>query len=299
MTNVYELATAKILELLEKNENPWTKPWVTRGLNQQKNLSSLRPYTGLNALILAMENQSTDYWLTYKQAQELGMQVRKGEKSAIVVGWFKSSYKSKDESEAGEENDGNEPVTKSGLRCRYFRVFNLSQLDNVPATLLEKAKRPDIVPFITGTDPAAEQVINQTGAKINFGVEQACYRPSADEIFMPDRERFEHVAEFYSTMFHELGHWTGHSKRLNRLELTKGTMFASKTYSQEELCAEMTSVYVCSSLNISSESALRNSSAYIKNWMKFLKDNPKAFVIACQQGQKAANYILKGGPVET
>lgn len=293
MTNVYELATAKILELMENNENPWTKPWITRGLNQQKNLSSLRPYAGLNALLLAMENQSTDYWITYKQAQELGMQVRKGEKSALIVGWFKSSYKSKDESDEGDGDD--ETPSRSGLCCRYFRVFNLSQLDNVPASLMTKAKRPDIVPFLTGTVPAAEQVIEQTKAKINFGVEQACYRPSADEIYMPDRDRFAETSEFYSTIFHEIGHWTGHSKRLCRAELTKGILFASKSYSQEELCAEMTSVYVCSSLNISSDSALRNSSAYIKNWMKFLKDNPKAFVIACQQAQKAADYIMKGG----
>jgi antirestriction protein ArdC len=97
-------------------------------------------------------------------------------------------------------------------------------------------------------------------------------------------------------MFHELGHWTGHSSRLNRSELQKANLFNSKNYSREELCAEMASVFVCSSLNISNESSLRNSAAYLQSWMKFLTDNPKAFVIACQQAQKAADFILKTNP---
>jgi antirestriction protein ArdC len=112
---------------------------------------------------------------------------------------------------------------------------------------------------------------------------------------MPDKSRFFKICEFYSTLFHELGHWTGHASRLNRSELVKGTLFNSKVYSQEELVAEMASVFVCSSLNISSDSSIRNSAAYIKNWLSFLKSNPKAFVIACQQGQKSADFILSKG----
>lgn len=287
-SNVYEIVTEKIVKMLEANENPWVKPWVTRSLGNQRNLASGRAYTGLNALLLAMENKPNDYWLTFKQADELGLKIRKGEKSAIVIGWFRSTSKVEDE-------DGEESEVSTGLRCRYFRVFNLSQFENVPQSLLDKTKRQDVPTFETGVDPKTESVISALKASIEFGVEQACYRPKADTIHMPDRNRFEHMAEFYSTMFHELGHWTGHESRLNRNEVGRTNLFNSKAYSQEELCAEMSSVYTCSSLNISSDSSVRNSVAYLQGWLKFLKDNPKAFVIACQQGQKAADYILGGG----
>jgi antirestriction protein ArdC len=286
MNSTYQIVTEKILDLLQKNENPWTKPWVTKSLQHQKNLSSLRPYTGLNALLLAMDNKPNDYWLSFKQAQDLGLRLSKGEKSTMIIGWFKPSSK--------EMNDDGEEVSVKGrgLACRYFRVFNLSQFENVPASLLSKTARPDVPTFETETLDVAESIIAETKALIKFGVEQALYRPGLDVIEMPDRNRFAKSCEFYSTMFHELGHWTGHKTRLNRAELQKANLFNSKNYSQEELCAEMTSVFVCSSLNISNDSTLRNSSAYLQSWMKFLKDNPKAFVIACQQAQKAADLIL-------
>lgn len=285
--NVYELATQQIVELLSQNINPWAKPWVTRQLLNQKNLNSGRAYTGINALILSLQDKPLDYWLTFKQADDLGFKIKHGEKSTLIIGWFKTSFKNKD-ADPDDEND-----SRSGLACRYYRVFNLSQCDNVPDSLLKKAQRPEVATFSEDKNELAEKIIIDTLANIKFGSEIACYRPRLDEISMPDRNRFEKQNEFYSTMFHELGHWTGHESRLNRSELAKANLFNSKNYSKEELCAEMTSVFVCSSLGISGESALRNSAAYLQSWLKFLKGDSKAFVIACQQAQKASDFILK------
>lgn len=289
--NTYEIVTEKIVELLAANENPWTKPWVTKALSHQKNLFSMKAYNGLNAMILAMENRPNDFWLSYKQGQDLGFTLKQGSKSSIIIGWFKGSSK------VEKENDDGETETKivGGLCCRYFRVFNLSDFDGVPDEILKKTVRNDVSTFETETVDVAEKLIIATKAKIGFGVEQACYRPKLDEISMPDRNRFPRMNEYYSTMFHELGHWTGHETRLKRAGVMNVNRFGSTAYSQEELVAEMTSVFVCSSLNISNDSSIRNSVAYLQSWMKFVKNNPKAFTIACQQGQKAADLIVSMG----
>jgi len=296
-SNTYEIVTHQIVELLEKNENPWTKPWVTRSIGGQKNLVSQRPYKGLNALILSLQNRSTDYWLTFKQADELGFKIAKGSKSTPIIGWFRSSFEKEVETENGETENGETEIElkSSGLRARVFRVFNLDQCENVPESLLQKTKRPQVQTFEDTRRPEIDAIIGQTKAKILFGFEQAAYYPALDVIKMPDRNRFPAESEFYSTVFHELGHWTGHKSRLNRSGIEKVARFASETYSQEEMVAEMCSVYVCSSLGVSNDSTTRNSVAYLQGFLKLLKNDPKAFVIACQQGQKAADLILKEG----
>jgi antirestriction protein ArdC len=282
--NAYQVATEKILELLDDGEVPWTKPWTSRLMGYQKNLNSGRAYTGFNALSLAMSDKPSPYWLTFKQANELGLKIRKGEKATAVIGWFKFAKKSQDETDEEEK--------RSRLCAKVYRVFNVSQCDGLSDKLKELAF-PPVKTFETPQIEKAEKLVKDTKALITYGHERACYIPSMDKIEMPAIDRFKSSEEYYSTAFHELGHWTGHTKRLNRKEVNKAISFQSKDYSQEELVAEMTSIFVCSSLDITSDTSVRNSAAYIQGWKKFIKDNEKAFVIACQRAQKAADFILK------
>lgn len=235
-----------------------------------------------------MSGMESDYWLSQRQADDYGFTLKDGEKPTLVIGWFIRAIKKNPE-----------PILKDdekqtgGLAARYFRVYNLTQFDGVPEKMLNMGK-VDVPTYSNDTINIADDLVSRQKAIIKHGAESAFYSPLSDEISMPYMSRFFSSEEYYSTMFHEIGHWTGHSSRLNRHELVKGSMFNNKIYSQEELCAEMASVFVCSTLGISNESSVRNSAAYIGAWLKFLKGNPKAFVIGCQQGSKASDYILRG-----
>lgn len=287
----YERVTAQVLEAMqEEGLAPWAKPWTSRILGHQKNLTSQRAYTGLNALVLGIMPRKYDYWLTYKQAQVLGLQVAKGEKATPIIGWFKP------DSRTLENEDGELETRSYGLRPRTFFVFNLDQMENVPENLAKLAARSETPTYTHGeTHKGADDLIAKQGATVQHGRDHAYYVPAQDTIGVPDRDRFPFLAEYYSTVFHELGHWTGHASRLARKEVMQGSLFRSREYSQEELVAEMTSVFVCAGLGIATDASFRNSAAYIRGWLKFLQSNPKAFVIACQQAAKAHKFLTDKG----
>jgi len=280
--NVYEIITSKILEDLESMNNPWVKPWVSRSIGCQKNGESKRAYTGINALILATSGRESDNWLTFNQINKLGLRLKKGSKSAPVIGWFKTRGKK-------DEETGEIDLDSSYLSARFFNVFNAFDIEDCPESLLGFKDTP------TYENPRfdhADSLIQATQAKINHGYAAAFYRPSVDEVYMPDLNKFTYSHEYYSTLFHELGHWTGSQKRLARFKDNKVAAFRSLEYSREELVAELCSVFVCSTLDITSDNTYRNSVAYLKGWAKFLRDDAKAFVIAAQQAQKASDFIL-------
>lgn len=281
MSKVYEIVTKQIEELLEKNETPWTKPWV-QNIGTQKNYQSGRAYTGFNAFVLALRQKNSPYWLTFNQIKSAGIKLKKGSKAVNIVGWF----------DANKDKDDDSEDSQKELRVRYYKVFNLSDCEELTDAMIKKLESLKPITFEHDPIEKAEELFKLSGAKLEIGGAVAFYSPVKDYIGMPPMSYFKNVDEYYSTLFHELTHWTGHKSRLNRKDLTTKARFASEEYSHEELCAEMGAVYVCSSLGISTDSSLRNSSAYIKGWLKFIKDNPKAFVMACQRAQKAADLIL-------
>jgi len=277
----YEVITDRMIDLLEKGTVPWRKPWAGHDL-MPANLISKKNYRGINVFLLAAMTYDSPYWLTFNQAKQSGGTVRKGEKACPVVFWKWL-------------DDKKNPTSQKKIpMLRYYHVFNAAQCDGLE----------DKVPVIETKDrefnPIAEAEALATAMpqkpELTHSHSRAFYRPTQDLVNVPRPELFNSDEEYYSTLFHELVHSTGHEKRLGRHDNKTFEMFASNTYSQEELVAEMGCAYMCGTCGIM-EQTIDNSAAYISGWLKQLK-NDKAFVIkAAGQAQKAVDYILGSSPV--
>lgn len=281
LNKVHQIITDRIIEQLEEGNIPWRKPWGGAEV-EPKNLISNKEYSGINFFLLSMLNLKSPYFLTYKQAKACGGNVKKGEKGFPII-YF--SVKKKEVNAAGE-------TTKNSFAfMKYYTVFNLEQCEGI---------NPDKIPFIPEDEKLEFNPITQAeliangyiGApEIEFKKNQACYYPILDKINMPEKENFHSNEEFYSTLFHEMVHSTGHKKRLCRPEIVESNYFGSSDYSKEELVAELGAAFLCSRAGI--DNTIENSAAYVKSWLKRLrsKDNVKWIVEAGSKAQKAVNYI--------
>lgn len=281
--DVYQIITDKIIDHLKKGVIPWRKPW--RVSDVPMNLITKKPYRGMNFFLLALTPYKSNYWLTFKQAQDIGGNVKKGEKSTLIVFW--KIYKKKDGSvdENGEESTENIPV------LRYYNVFNADQVEGIESKIpkVEEEEKLDLDLFNDFSE--AESIVEnyQNKPLIKFDSNSAYYMPALDAIHMPTKETFVSVEEHYSTLFHEIIHSTGHKKRLNRLNKTAA--FGNKDYSYEELVAELGSAFLCSQANISN-ATIENSAAYINGWLKKLRSDSKILLKAAGAAQKAADHVL-------
>lgn len=269
--NVYQIVTERILEALAKGVVPWRKPWRTE---TPKNLISGRDYRGVNIFLLSAQPFESPYWLTFKQAKELGGTVRRGERGTPIVFW-----------KITEDEDSNGKVSK-GFLLRYFTVFNVAQTEGIEAP--PTAERSAFNPI-----EACEKVVasyKDPPSILQMG-QQAAYLPSLDRIWIPKPEQFTSPEEYYSTLFHELAHSTGAPHRLNRKGVADPSRFASHTYSFEELVAECTSAFLATHAGIA-PATLANSAAYIASWASKLKSEPRWIVDASAQAAKAADLIL-------
>ena len=296
--DAYQVITDRICELLEKGEIPWKRPW-NNGDEMPKNLISKKEYRGINPFILGSMRFTSSYWLTFRQAKELGGYVKAGEKGTPVVFW-KRIYRDSESGtliDEGEIQDFN-PATKWSIPktvkesfvLRYYTVFNLTQCDGIPE---DKVPPPNEKTREFNPIQAAERIVNEMSQcpRIEQGESQAYYRPSSDTVNMPNKELFKGDEEYYSTLFHELTHSTGHSSRLNRKEVTEATFFGSHSYSKEELCAEMGAAFLCGKAGIV-ERTIDNSAAYVQGWLRKLRSDRKFLVHAASQAQRAADFIL-------
>ena len=256
---VYEQITDRIISMLEAGTVPWRKPWnVQTGL--PRNLVTKKAYRGINTFLLHAMSYESPYWLTFRQAQELGGTVRKGEKACPVVFWRQLEVEDKESHE----------IEKIPM-LRFYYVFNTAQVDglkNIPVIVALMPKRPEI----------------------KHGLAKAFYSPGVDIVAMPDRARFDTEAGYYATLFHELTHATGHASRLNRPTLTESAGFGSNPYCREELVAELGAAFLCGHAGI--ENTIQNSAAYLQNWLEALQNDNKLIVQAAAQAQKAADFIL-------
>ena len=279
--DVYALITDRILNRLEAGIVPWQKPWA--GGNQSpRNLISRKKYRGVNTFLLHAMCYASPYWVTFKQAKELGGNVRKGEKATPVVFWNWIER---------EDKDG-KPQKIPFLR--YYSAFNVDQCDGLESALpapTEEQRTPD--PILS-----AEEILKSMSdcPPIAHGGGRAAYIPAEDRIVIPHAGTFRSDEEYYSTLFHELTHATGHTSRLNRKGLNDSeagewSAFGSTPYAQEELVAEMGAAFLCGQVGIV-ERTLDNSAAYIQGWLKRLRDDQRLVVQAAAQAQKAADYIL-------
>lgn len=262
--NVYEIVTQKIIEKLDHGVIPWRRPW---NAPTARNWQSGKEYSGINRLLLGCGE-----YVTFKQCAEAGGKIKKGEKSHIAV-FFK--WYEKEDDQTGEAEKW--PV------LRYYNVFEISQCEGL------ETKSPDFKPLDFDPIEAAEDILAAYKDKPQIRHEEprAYYVPALDYVNMPRKERFKSVEEYYSTLFHELTHSTGHAKRLNR---KGGSRFGSAAYSREELVAEIGAAMLCGVAHIDN-ATLDNSAAYIDSWRRALKADCHLIVTAAQQAQKAANYI--------
>ena len=279
MNKAYEVITETIIEKLEQGTVPWHQPWSNEAT---KNLISKREYRGINVFLLGTSGYANPYWLTFRQAKQLGGHVKKGERSTPVVFW-KWLERERDNPDTGETETVSTPL------LRYYRVFNVEQCEGIPAEkvpTLENAR--DFRPI-----EEAERVVQEMPQRpiIQHEAAQAFYRPSADVVNMPAPKLFTGDEEYYSTLFHELTHATGHESRLKRLDTDKVAAFGGKDYSQEELVAEMGSAFLCGHCGIA-ERIIDNSAAYIQGWLRRLRNDKSLVVFAAAQAQKAVDFIL-------
>jgi antirestriction protein ArdC len=273
----YDRITERIVSLLTQGTVPWHKPWqVKTGL--PRNLVSQKPYRGINVFLLMAMNYESPHWLTLRQANLLGGQIKPGEKSCPVVFWKPMKVKDK---ESGE--DRKIPF------LRLYHVFNVAQctgLKNIPPA--------DDSAFIE-TLPA-ELVANMPQRPvIKQGMTAAYYSPVNDLIGIPDTSRFESADHYHATLFHELVHSTGHEKRLKRASIMERNGYGSDPYGKEELIAELGSAFLCGHAGIV-DRTIDSSAAYLEGWLQQLKEDKTLIVHAAAQAQKAADFILGHTP---
>ena len=273
------MVTERIISQLQNGIIPWQKPWT--GIRSGAyNRISKKPYSLLNQMLLDHEGE----YATFKQWQDLGGHVRKGEKAEIVVFW-------KIQPVEEEKEDGTKEVKQIPL-LRYYNVFHISQVDGVEP--LKEEELHDTEPI-----EKADQVLNDYWTRENITVEhvagdKAYYSPTFDLIHLPLFEQFTNANEYYSTAFHESVHSTMKENRCNRAEDRKGKLvaFGSSEYSKEELVAEIGSANLMNILGIESDKSFRNSTAYIQNWLSVLRNDVKFIVSASSKAEKAVDYIL-------
>ena len=273
---LYESVTNGIIADLEAGIVPWTKPWKSGdgGFGALPiNAATGRGYNGINIPILWGARHEKGYpthgWMTFKQAQGLGATVRGGEKSTHVV--FTKQLTLQD-SETEEEK-------RIGM-LKAYSVFNVAQIDGLPQKETE--------PFVLTEDRRmqdVEEFMRTTGADIKIGGDRACYVPSMDFVALPPLDAFKAPSNYYATALHELGHWTGHSSRLNR---DLRSRFAKQSYAAEELIAELTAAFLCAHLHIEGE--LRHAD-YIGHWLKLLREDDRAIFTAASKASQAADYL--------
>lgn len=289
--DIYQRVTDSIVAELEKGVRPWLKPWnaehaagrITRPLR-----ANGIPYRGINVLMLwasaTERGYSAPLWLTYKQAQELGAQVRKGEKGSLVV-YADTITRTEQDETTGEDLEREIPFMKG------YTVFNAEQVDGLPAHFYAvQAAALDPVQRIE----RAEAFCASVGANISEGGDRAYYRMADDHVQMPPFVTFREPEAFYATLAHELCHWTKHPKRLDRDFGRK--RFGDEGYAVEELVAELGAAFVCADLALTPEPRAEHA-AYIASWLKALKEDKRAIFAAAAHAQRAADYLAGRQPI--
>lgn len=270
--DMYKAVTDRIISQLEQGTIPWHKPWIASGACVSH--ATGKPYSLLNQMLLGRPGE----YATFHQIKQAGGNVRRGEKSSMVVFW--KWITTRDE-ETGEE--------KEVPFLRYYNVFHLDQCEGI------EAKHMLPMPQKAYSDARSASLIADYVAREKVCIrhergDRAYYRPGVDAVVLPEMSQFNNTAEYYSTAFHELTHSTGHSSRLNRLDAT--AFFGSEAYSKEELIAEIGAAALLNHVGLETPDSFRNSTAYIQSWLKALQNDKRMIVSAAGKAEKAVQLIL-------
>ena len=271
--DLYKQITNRIILEMEQGNIPWHKPWIAKG--KCISHSTGKPYSLLNQMLLGKPGE----YVTFKQCQQEGGQVKKGEKANMVVFW-----------KWVEQKDEETDEVKQIPFLRYFNVFHIDQCEGL------SAKYEEALECSAKADQTSEIIIaayiQESGVKVKHEeCDNAFYSPLTDSVTLPLLEQFSETAEYYSTAFHELVHSTGHVSRLDRLDKT--AYFGNEAYSKEELIAEIGSAALVNHAGIETSASFRNSAAYIQGWLEVLKGDKRFIVSAAGKAEKAVDLILR------
>lgn len=295
--NVYQIVTARIIASL-KQGIPWEKPWKTPtfpGGSFPRNFFTGKSYRGVNVFLLWGTRFTSPFWLTFKQASELGGTVRKGEKGSQIV-FYKQLWSREDKAE-------DTPTTKDVCRdndrapfiLTYYTVFNVEQCEGLTIPTIEPTPTLPV-----DVDDTCEAIVSGWAGRPTIRTEvasegRAYYRPGTDSVHIPARFRFINTAHYYATLFHELVHSTGHENRLARSIRNR---FGDELYSKEELVAETGAAFLCAIAGISTRHTEQNTTSYIQNWISKLEQDDRLIVQAAASAQRAVDLIT-GHSLET
>lgn len=285
--SVYDIVLERIIKNMEEGKIPWQKPWI-----EPINYVTRRKYTGINRLLLEKPGE----YLTFNQVKKLNGKVKKGAKSNIVVFW---KIEDPEENKNKENENGNEQTdeeieqneieqkTQKKVILRYYKVFHIDDCEGIETKIKNQTEKSNNILH----DIYRNYLKKEDIKLIEEGIE-AYYSISQDKIVIPQKKYFKSDEEFLSTIYHEIVHSTGHAKRLNRFTEEKQTYKKFKEeYSFEELVAEIGSAFILGEHGI--EKTIKNNTAYIQSWIKYLKDNKKAIIQASSMAQKAVEYITQ------
>lgn len=277
------IITAAIIAKLEEGVSPWRKPWTGSESSSRPQRACGTPYRGINVIWLWSVAERMGYsrstWMTYRQAQAVGGQVRRGETGTIAV-FYKAYSATEQDSTTGEESTSTRRVLKT------YTVFNVEQIDNLPERFAPCPPRPALTDL--SHRDAIEDFIDASGAEIIHGGDRACYIPALDRIHMPETSAFETYAQYGAVACHELSHWTGHTSRLNR---DLNNRFGTDKYAAEELVAELSSAFLGADLGLP-VGHLDNHASYIDSWLSILRKDDRALLTAAAKAEEAAAYLL-------
>ena len=283
MQDLYSTVTNRIIAALEQGTPPWICPWEKDTSSVPRNLVSGKPYRGINFIMLSIEAMSATHtdsrWLTFRQANQLGAHIRKGEHGVQIV-----FYKLHERDYPGSHNTdpaGTHDTKRVIPLLKSYTVFNANQVEGLP----ERCQLLPTPPLWQPLD-AAEMLLNASGAVIQHGGNRAFYRPADDTIQLPPKEAFSMPSAYYGTALHELCHWTGHSSRLNRV---LGGRHHIEAYAYEELVAEIGAAFLCAHSGL--EARLEHAS-YVDHWLDALRRDKRLIFVAAGAAQKAADFVM-------
>ena len=304
---IYNKITDTIIEMLEKHkQSNFSESWIHLSGSSifAKNAVSKHIYSGINQLILNYLRKKYEYdfnaWMTFKQLSKLGGKIKKGSKAAMVV-YNSALYFDKDTDKNITKLveyliKNNKSLEHLNFRkvgyLKGYNVFNIGQIENLPQEFYKIEELEKLSEF--EQNEQAEHIINSSKANIVYLAQnRAYYSHVEDKIYLPERKQFVSDEAFYNVAFHEIGHWTGNAKRLDR---PKGSVFGSRAYAFEELVAEINSAFLCAYIGF--ESRITDNVDYIDNWLSVMNDDKQFIVQASSKAQKSADYILEFAKVE-
>lgn len=286
----HEVVAERLIQQLKQGTAPWQRPWQPGAPNALIPMNPItgNRYKGINAIALMAQDYRDPRWMTYKQAEGIQAQVRKGEKGSTVQYWKFTEEQIKRDEHGKPVLDAQGKLVTIEIRLErprvfYAAVFNAEQIDGLPPLIQKEIAWNSI--------ERAEHILSASGAVIVHGEnDRAFYRPSTDSIHLPDKSQFLSAANYYATALHELSHWTGHSSRMDRDLIHP---FGSEGYAKEELRAEITSMILGDELGIGHDPGQHAS--YVGSWIKVLQDDPLELFRAAAEAEKIQQFIVDLG----